>query len=169
MPPLILCIDDNEQGLELRKIVLEATGYSVLVATNGEQGLELFADNRVAAVVLDYVMPGMNGGQVAAEMRRVKPEVPIILLSGMVSEMPPDALEVVDLFIPKGAPTVSLIQELKTMVPLAGSKERERPQRQEAFAKAEKLISAARGFTDRSRQVMRQGGRRLDSMPKKHK
>src|SRR5215472_7864777 len=167
MPPLILCIDDNEQGLELRKIVLETAGYSVLLATNGPQGLELFGDHPVAGVVLDYVMPGMNGGQVAAEMRRLKPDVPIILLSGMVSEMPPDALDVVDLFIAKGEPAVSLTGELKKLVALTPQGERKRPQRQEMLHKAEKLISAARECTDRSRQVLRRGRRHLDSTAQK--
>ena len=165
MPPLILCIDDNEPGLELRKIVLETAGYSVLLATNGPQGLELFGDHPVAGVVLDYVMPGMNGGQVAAEMRRLKPDVPIILLSGMVSEMPPDALDVVDLFIAKGEPAVSLTGELKKLVALAP--QHKRPQRQEMLHKAEKLISAARECTDRSRQVLRRGRRHLDSTAQK--
>jgi CheY-like chemotaxis protein len=162
-PPLILCIDDNEEGLDLRKLVLEASGYSVLLATDGARGLELFADNPVAAVVLDYAMPGMNGGEVATEMRRLKPDVPIILLSGFVSEMPPDALNVIDLFIAKGSPTLSLTQELKKRVPLPATPSRKLPQRQELMAQAEEIIATSRGVVRRNRQAVREGRQHLDS------
>src|SRR5213082_2349046 len=111
--PLILCVDDNEEGLAIRRLVLEGAGYSVFTAAGGEQALALFADNEIAGVVLDYSMPGMNGGEVAAEMRRLKPQVPIILLSGFVTEIPQKALKLVDVFIPKGSPAAALLQELK--------------------------------------------------------
>jgi CheY-like chemotaxis protein len=165
-PPLILCIDDNEEGLEVRKLVLEAAGYSVLTAADGARWLELFADNPIAGVVLDYAMPGMNGGQVAAEMKRLKPDVPIVLLSGCVSEMPPDALNVVDLFIAKGSPTLSLTQELKKLVPQP--LQRKLPQREELIVKAEEIISASRGVTRRTRRVVRESQRHLDSWSNKN-
>ena len=51
------------------------------------------------AVLLDYEMPGMNGHEVAVEIKRVRPELKVILLSG--SEIPTQALALVDAFVPK--------------------------------------------------------------------
>ena len=79
--PLVLCVDDNEFILSLTKTALEGTGYRVLTVNNGAAALEAFAANPVDAVILDYEMPGMNGGQVAMEMKRIKPEIPKMLFS----------------------------------------------------------------------------------------
>lgn len=79
--PLVLCVDDNEAILSLTKRALERTGYRVLTVNNGAAALEAFAANPVDAVILDYEMPGMNGGQVALEMKRIKPEIPKMLFS----------------------------------------------------------------------------------------
>jgi CheY-like chemotaxis protein len=79
--PLVLCVDDNEAILSLTKRALECTGYRVLTVNNGAAALEAFAANPVDAVILDYEMPGMTGGQVALEMKRIKPEIPKMLFS----------------------------------------------------------------------------------------
>ena len=83
--PLILCIDDEALGLQIRKAVLERAGYRVLTALDGSSGLTLFAGEPVEGVILDYFMPGMDGGQVATAMRKQRPEVPILLLSAYVN------------------------------------------------------------------------------------
>ena len=68
--PVILCIDDEELGLEIRKLVLERQGFTVLTARDGHTGLTIFDTHQVDAVVLDYAMPGMDGGQVATILRQ---------------------------------------------------------------------------------------------------
>src|SRR5258708_28395431 len=78
---IILCIDDDGALLEARKELLEISDYEVLTAQSGEQGLALFVSHPIDAVVLDYKMPGMNGDQVARQMNRGQPDVPIFLLS----------------------------------------------------------------------------------------
>jgi CheY-like chemotaxis protein len=79
--PLVLCVDDNEAILSVTRMALERTGYRVLTVNNGAAALEAFAANPIDAVILDYEMPGMNGGQVALEMKRIKPEIPKMLFS----------------------------------------------------------------------------------------
>ena len=69
-PHLVLCVDDEAVGLRIRKILLERAGYQVLTATDGDSGLQMFATHPVEAVVLDYSMPGMHGGEVARRMRQ---------------------------------------------------------------------------------------------------
>jgi len=77
----ILCIDDHWNGLIGRKMLLEQSGYEVLEASGGDEGLKLFRKHAVDAVVLDYQMPGMNGDVVAAKMKRINARVPIMMLS----------------------------------------------------------------------------------------
>lgn len=98
---MILCIDDEELGLRVRTIVLERAGYQVATALDGVAGLDAFANQPVDLVVLDYFMPEMNGGQVAVEMRRLRPRVPIILLSAYVN-LPPEITRTVNCTILKG-------------------------------------------------------------------
>jgi CheY-like chemotaxis protein len=80
--PTILCIDDEWNQLTGYKALLENTGYRVLAATSGGEGLEMFYAHSVDAVVLDYRMPGMDGDLVAKRMKGINSNVPILLLSG---------------------------------------------------------------------------------------
>jgi CheY-like chemotaxis protein len=76
--------------------------------------LALFAANPVTAVVLDYRMPEMDGTEVARELRRLKPEVKILLLSAYL-DLPPEVLSLVDERVVKGtSPTafVTVLQQL---------------------------------------------------------
>jgi CheY-like chemotaxis protein len=114
-PKTVLCVDDERIGLRVRKIMLEGHGFNVLTATSGEQGLALLEQHEVDLLVLDYYMPGMNGGEVAAEVRRRKPELPIIFLSAYFS-LPPTALELANAFITKGDPPEVLIDKIEQMI-----------------------------------------------------
>ena len=96
---IILCIDDDEAILRYEKALLERSGYEVLCASSAQQGLRLATMCRCDAVLLDYEMPGMNGQQVAREIKRIRPDLMIILLSG--SDVPTPALMIVDAFVPK--------------------------------------------------------------------
>jgi CheY-like chemotaxis protein len=111
----VLCVDDERIGLRVRKLMLEGHGFRVLTAINGEQGLELFDQNHVDVVVLDYYMPGLNGGEVAAELRKRRADVPIIFFSAYFS-LPPQALELADAFITKGDPPEVLIDKIEQLV-----------------------------------------------------
>jgi CheY-like chemotaxis protein len=97
---IVLCIDDSQAVLECERAFLEAFGYTVLTAPSGSEGLELASSHLVDVVIVDYSMPEMNGQQVAIEMRRLRPEAPIIMLSGAV-DVPEHALKSVDAFIAK--------------------------------------------------------------------
>ncbi len=114
-PKTVLCVDDEAIGLRVRKILLEGHGFKVLTASSGQQGLTIFDENKVDLVVLDYYMPGMNGGDVAAEMRRRRPAVPIIFLSAYFS-LPPAALEFANAFITKGDPPDVLIEKIEQLM-----------------------------------------------------
>ena len=97
---VLLCIDDDEDVLECEKSFLESFGYTVLTAASGSQGLELASLHLVDVVIVDYLMPEMNGQEVAMKMRRLMPEVPIIMLSATI-DVPEQILILVDGFIAK--------------------------------------------------------------------
>ncbi len=117
---IILCIDDEPTGLQVRRILLEMEGYSVLTATSGREGLELFAANPVSAVVVDYAMPEMDGGQVAAELRRRSPEVKILLLSAY-PDLPPGVLQLIDKRVLKATSPTDLLTALQQLLPASKS------------------------------------------------
>ena len=111
----ILCIDDHWKGLIGRKMLLESSGYRVLEATGGDEGLKLFQSHAVDAVVLDYQMPGMNGDVVAAKMKGINAHVPIMLLSAY-EPLPTNKLRSVDSFVSKSQPPSILLSSLKDML-----------------------------------------------------
>lgn len=112
---LVLCVDDELIGLKVRKILLERAGYRVLTATNGLAGLQLFSNEPVEAVVLDYSMPGMNGGEIAMKMRQTKPHIPILLLSAYIG-LPSDVISAVDLYMTKGEGAPVLLKKLNSLL-----------------------------------------------------
>jgi CheY-like chemotaxis protein len=96
----ILCIDDDHGVLEYQRALLERRGYTVLAAASARQGLQIACASPVAAVIVDYHMPEMNGHEVAMEIKRFKPDTPIVMVSSD-EEIPGHVLEVVDAFVPK--------------------------------------------------------------------
>jgi CheY-like chemotaxis protein len=120
---LVLCVDDEFVGLQVRKLLLERAGYRVLTASNGPSGLEIFAAEPVEVVVLDYSMPGMHGGEVAVRMRQTKPQVPILLLSAYLG-LSAEVTSVVDLYMTKGEGAPVLLEKLSSLLqPVSASRE----------------------------------------------
>jgi CheY-like chemotaxis protein len=112
---LVLCVDDELVGLRVRKILLERAGYRVLTAMDGASGLTIFEKEPVEAVVLDYSMPGMHGGEVASRMRQIKPRIPILLLSAYIG-LPAEVTSLVDLYMTKGEGAPVLLQKLESLL-----------------------------------------------------
>jgi CheY-like chemotaxis protein len=113
--PVILCIDDEDLGLEIRKMVLEREGFTVLTAKDGKSGISIFDTEKVDAVVLDYAMPGMDGGQVATALRARRPEIPILMLSAYVA-LPENVMRVVSVSATKGDGAFALVDKLKGLL-----------------------------------------------------
>jgi CheY-like chemotaxis protein len=96
----ILCIDDHEQSLSIRKVMLETRGYRVIVCTSGEEALEIFRRGGIDLVLTDLVMPGLDGNELVTRIKQVSPETPVILFSGKVKFY--DKNTKADVFLPKG-------------------------------------------------------------------
>lgn len=98
----ILCIDDDPDTLKLRKLLLESSGYSVLTVPSGSDGVDVARQsNKIDLVVLDYLMPGMAGDQVADELKRYCPDLPLVLISA-VEQLPDGLVRKVDAYVQKG-------------------------------------------------------------------
>jgi len=81
--PTVLVVDDEEMVRKVAKASLEKRGFAVLVATNGQEGVDLFCNvSSIALVILDLTMPVMNGDEALRRMRSVRPGVPVIISSG---------------------------------------------------------------------------------------
>ena len=86
--PTILCIDDDAKILGLQKCILETSGYAVLSAQDGPTGIKLASENPVDVVVLDFKMPGMDGGQVAEVLLKEQPNLPVVICTGFFDAVP---------------------------------------------------------------------------------
>jgi CheY-like chemotaxis protein len=67
--PSILVVDDNEDNANIIRDYLEARGYPITVAYNGDEAMEAFATMKPSIVLLDVMMPGRDGWQVCREMK----------------------------------------------------------------------------------------------------
>ena len=110
----ILCIDDELNGLIGREFLLRQHGYEVVATTSGRESLELLQSVPIDAVILDYRMPEMMGDAVAARIKQLKPDLPIMMLSAH-DRLPPAALRWTDTFVSKSVPPdqfLAAVQEL---------------------------------------------------------
>jgi len=80
----ILVVDDERMVLNLARSMSEFCGWRAITATNGREAVELFTrrTNEIHCVVLDLTMPGMDGEETLAELRRIRADIPVILASG---------------------------------------------------------------------------------------
>jgi DNA-binding response OmpR family regulator len=94
--PTLLCIHRYPAQLHS----LQENGYQLLTATNGHDGLRLFASQPVDAIVLDYHLGMLDGTVVANEIKRVRPTIPIVMMADNL-ELPDGALKSVDALVTK--------------------------------------------------------------------
>lgn len=78
----ILIIDDDHHILLMIKKMLERAGYEVDLASNGSKGLELFKQMQADLVITDIIMPEKEGLETIREMKRIRPDLEVIAMSG---------------------------------------------------------------------------------------
>ena len=96
----ILCVDDNEQALSIRKVVLETRGYRVIACGSGRSALEAFEKGGVDLVLSDCTMPEMDGAELVERIKTRSPQTPAILFSGRVKVYEKETRA--DVFLSKG-------------------------------------------------------------------
>lgn len=87
MTETLLLIDDNAVQAITRQTILKRAGYLVIAALNPGRALEQFRENDfpldVQLVITDHLMPGMNGADFVRELRKIRPNLPVLVISGM--------------------------------------------------------------------------------------
>lgn len=82
----ILVVDDEPDFIRLVKMRLENEGYQAIVACNGKEALKLYKTEKPDAILLDVMMPGIDGLQVLKEIRSVDPDIPIFMVTAFSNE-----------------------------------------------------------------------------------
>ena len=81
----ILVIEDEQRVAELLKRGLEESGYQVVVAFDGMMGLRIFKSNLFHLVISDVILPKLDGFELSKEIRKINPEIPILMLTALGS------------------------------------------------------------------------------------
>jgi len=110
--PLILCLEDNPKYLALRKKVLEHDGYEVISVTTVDEAVKALRQFPVRATIADHLLQGTTGAQLARDMKKIKPNVPIILFSGAV----PENFDGVDVYLNKSEPAAKFLDIVRAVV-----------------------------------------------------
>jgi len=81
---VILLVDDEDIVVDVGKEMLKGLGYNPLIAKGGKEAIEIFRENQteIGMVVLDMVMPDLHGGEVFDRLKKINPDVKVILSSG---------------------------------------------------------------------------------------
>ena len=116
----LLCIDDEQVALSGWCLYLQGKGYKVVGASSAEEGLQMFAVQTIDAVILDYSMPELNGSAVSEVMKRIKPNVPIILFTGSVG-VPDDIRRTIDEHVLKGGEPSELLGKIDGVLDISES------------------------------------------------
>jgi CheY-like chemotaxis protein len=158
--PLILIADDDETERFLQRQVLEPAGFEIVEAKNGSAALEAFNEHRPDLVILDVMMPEMNGFDVAAVLKNdpVTMDIPIIILSILEDKERGFRLGV-DRYLTKPIDTASLFHEVDALLDQGKSKKK--------VMVVDEDVSTARTITDvleaRGYQVVEANGSDLVS------
>jgi DNA-binding response OmpR family regulator len=118
----VLCVEDEDSQLSLRKMLFEGAGFDFFGARTGSEALELFRKKDIDAVVLDYWLSGKKGVEIAEEMKRERPMVPMIILSGFAS-LPGEGAGLVTTWFQKGkVEPEELVNEVRRLIESASMK-----------------------------------------------
>ena len=112
--PTLLCVDDDPGTRGFYETLFGRYGYGVIVASSGHQALELFhaKASDIDAVISDYHMPGMNGAELAAVLKRCDPTLPLIIITGR-QPVPEQTPGCVDVALAKGEPVERILGHIR--------------------------------------------------------
>ncbi len=114
----ILCVEDNEQVLSVRKFLLETRGYRVLAMTSAAEALEHLQNaipGSIDLLMSDLILPQMDGNELIRRAKCIHPSLPSLLVSGTVANF--DRAAAADVFLPKGACTpAEMLDRIRILV-----------------------------------------------------
>jgi two-component system alkaline phosphatase synthesis response regulator PhoP len=116
----ILLVDDDESFLAIITKTIESWGYEVISFTDGQKAIEVIKKKGADIIILDYLMPKMEGISLLKEIRKIGSKIPAIMFSSIVGETIEGAGELdVCSFIPKYSAVTSVGESLKTAIRIA--------------------------------------------------
>jgi excisionase family DNA binding protein len=117
--PLVLVVDDDDGVRELMRANLEAEGYAVREAAGADEALDAISDQTPALVLLDVVMPGVDGWQMLQRLQERYGSIPVIMFSGELAAGAVDAeRRGAQAFVGKPFDPQQLIDRAKQLVPI---------------------------------------------------
>jgi CheY-like chemotaxis protein len=119
---LIMVVDDEKIVLDIAAATLEAYGYRVLTATSGAQAISSFraSADEIDAVIVDMMMPGMDGAATMKALREIRPDTPLIASSGIRARARDDPmLDQASAFLPKPYSDARLLGILSQVLNIA--------------------------------------------------
>jgi DNA-binding NtrC family response regulator len=111
----LLCVDDDELLVSINAIILRAKGYEVLACSDPLRACWIVQSEELHLAILDYEMPMMSGGELAAFCRAINPDIKVILFSGAL-EISSRDLAVTDVFIQKPSGIEVLLEAIETLL-----------------------------------------------------
>lgn len=84
----VLCVEDRPEDLTILERLLTEAGYEVIPAASGEEALNLVAQQPIDGVLLESDLPDATGVRLRREMKRIRPELPVLLFSGVGEHTP---------------------------------------------------------------------------------
>jgi len=118
LPMVILCVDDDHTALTVRRLLLSIAGYTVLTASSVEAALGLFDVNRIDLVITDHFLTDGTGAELTRLMRRLKPEIPLVLLTGL-ADLPP-LYKHIDMVVSKGITPENFLGQIARLLLSSG-------------------------------------------------
>ncbi len=115
--PVVLVVDDDARLREYMRVNLEQAGYSVWEAENGERALSAIEDQAPDLVLLDVVMPGIDGWQLLRELQERHGSIPVIMFSGQ-TDAPTATERGASAFVGKPFDPEELLARAKALVPV---------------------------------------------------
>jgi CheY-like chemotaxis protein len=113
--PRLLCVDDDSAFRQFYKNLLGSYGYEVTVAANAKQALKAFLSGKIDAVLTDFEMPEMSGAELAAKLKKMRPELPVLMVSGSAEAHQKPPLNV-DITVPKGTSSSKLVDQIELLL-----------------------------------------------------
>lgn len=114
-PHRLLCVDDEKALVLLTARVLETNGYHVTALSNPREAVDLSDRENIELAVLDYEMPGMNGAHLAAQLKRARSNVKVILFTGVV-QIPEIDLALMDAVVRKSDGVEALLASVNRLL-----------------------------------------------------
>ena len=85
----IMVVDDDDAILSIMNSALKILGYDVVLADSGEKALEEFHKDYFDILITDYMMPGLSGKELITAVKKIKPDIPVIMITGYPLAYPP--------------------------------------------------------------------------------